>query len=71
MGSEEKTLSASQPGTMFLGLGEPPVPYYTNDSELCNAMIKLAVQFKENKIYKFVHEMSGLLQQRKNDAKAM
>jgi hypothetical protein len=47
---------------MFLPLGESPVPYYTNDSELCNAMIKRAVQFKENKISEFVHEVSVLLQ---------
>ena len=51
-------------------LGEPPIPYYTNDSESCNAMIKRAVQFKENEISDFVREMSVLLQQQRNDVES-
>ena len=52
------------------GLGDPPVPYYTNDSESCNAMIKRAVQFKENEISGFERDISVLLRQQRNDVES-
>ena len=52
------------------GLGDPPLPYYTNDLESCNAIIKRAVQFKEKEISEFVRQMSVLLQQQKNDVES-
>ncbi|CAB4017313.1 Mitogen-activated kinase kinase kinase A [Paramuricea clavata] len=52
------------------GLGDPPRPYYTNDSESANAMIKRAVEFKENEISEFVREMSVLMQQQRDDVES-
>ena len=57
----------SQSARRNAGLGDPPRPYYTNDSESANAMIKRAVKFKENEISDFVREMSVMVQQQKDD----
>ena len=60
----------SQTARCNAGLGDPPLPYYTNDSESANAMIKRAVNFKEKEISDFVREMSVLLQQQKDDVES-
>ena len=45
------------------GLGNPPLPYYTNASESANAVIKRAVGFKENEMSAFVREMSAFVRE--------
>ena len=52
------------------GMGVPPLPFYTNDSESANAVIKRAVKFKENEMSDFVREMSVLMQQQKDDVES-
>ena len=49
------------------GLGDPPRAYYTNDSESAKAMIKRAVDFKENEMSDFVREVGILMNQQKED----
>ena len=60
----------SQTARCNAGLGDPPLPYYTNDSESANAMIKRAVNFIEKEISDFVREMSVMLQQQKDDVES-
>ncbi len=61
----------SQTACCIAGLGDPPLPYYTNDSESANAMmIKRAVNFKEKEISDFNRKMSVLLQQQKDDVES-
>mgnify|MGYP001796511897 CR=1 FL=1 len=45
------------------GLGDPPVPFYTNVPESANAIIKRAVKYKETKMSHFCNLMSKLLLQ--------
>ena len=52
------------------GMGDPPLAFYTNDSESANAVIKRAVKFKENEMSDFVREMSVLMQQQKDDVES-
>ena len=52
------------------GMGDPPLPFSTNDSESANAVIKGAVKFKENEMSDFVREMSVLMQQQKDDVES-
>lgn len=52
------------------GFGDPPQPYYTNNSESANPMIKRTVNFTENEISHFIQEMIVLLQQRKTDVES-
>lgn len=52
------------------GLGNPPVPYYTNIPECANALIKQSVNFKENEMSKFCQEMSVLLSRQKADVES-
>ena len=49
------------------GLGEPLEPYYNNVPESANAIIKHAVDFKENEISKFCQEMRILLLRQEED----
>ena len=48
-------------------MGDPPGAYYTNDKESANAMIKRAVDFKENEMTDFVREIGFLMNQQKED----
>ncbi|CAB4022412.1 Tyrosine- kinase SPK-1, partial [Paramuricea clavata] len=49
------------------GLGDPPIPYYTNIPESANALIKRGVNFRQNEIADFCHEMGILLSRQKED----
>jgi hypothetical protein len=49
------------------GLGDPPIPYYTNIPESANALIKRGVNFRQNEIADFCREMGILLSRQKED----
>lgn len=40
------------------GLGNPPEPFYTNEPESANALIKRSVQFKETEMAEFCVKMA-------------
>lgn len=51
-------------------LGDPPEAYYNNVPEAANAMIKRAVNFKENDMPGFCNKMSTLILQQKEDVES-
>ena len=49
------------------GLGNPPVPYYTNDVESKNHILKQHVYYKASELPTFVDNMKDLLQQQRKE----
>ena len=49
------------------GLGSPPDPFYTNDVESKNRVLKLQAEYKPQELPKFVETMKGLLQEQKQE----
>ena len=49
------------------GLGNPPVPYYTNEVESKNHILKQHVQHKASELPTFVDNMKDLLQQQRKE----
>ena len=43
------------------GLGSPPAPYYTNEVESKNKLLKDEVQYKYSSLPEFVNKMKGLM----------
>ena len=49
------------------GLGSPPDPFYTNDVEPKNRVLKLQAEYKPQELPTFVETMKGLLQEQKHE----
>lgn len=49
------------------GLGSPPDPFYTNDVESKNRVLKLQAEYKPQELPTFVETMKGLLQEQKQE----
>ena len=49
------------------GLGSPPEPYYTNEVESKNKVIKEEVRYKKSDLPEFVHKMSNLMHEQKQE----
>ena len=49
------------------GLGNPPMPYYTNEVESKNDVLKQHVSYKASYLPKFADHMKDLLQEQKNE----
>ena len=47
------------------GLGSPPAPYYTNEVESKNKLLKDEVQYKYSSLPAFVNKMSGLMEEQR------
>ena len=47
------------------GLGSPPSPYYTNEVESKNKMLKEEVQYKSTQLPDFVDKMQGLMEEQR------
>ena len=52
------------------GLGNPPVPFYTNVPESANALIKRAVQFERSEMSDFCTKLANLIKQQREDVRA-
>ena len=44
------------------GLGSPPTPYYTNEVESKNKLLKEEVQYKSSQLPDFVEKMKKLME---------
>jgi hypothetical protein len=62
--------SMIKPVRRHAGLGDPPAAYYNNVPEAANAMIKRAVNFKENEMPEFCNKMNTLILQQKEDVES-
>jgi hypothetical protein len=51
------------------GLGNPPIPFYTNVPESANAIIKRAVNFKESEMANFTLKMAQLIKRQREDVR--
>lgn len=49
------------------GLGSPPSPYYTNEVESKNRVLKEAVQYKSSQLPEFVEKMKLLMEEQKRE----
>ena len=49
------------------GLGSPPSPYYTNEVESKNRILKEAVQYKSSQLPEFVDKMKGLMEEQRRE----
>lgn len=49
------------------GLGSPPDPFYVNDVESKNHVLKLQAEYKPQELPTFVETMKGLLQEQKHE----
>ena len=49
------------------GLGSPPSPYYTNEVESKNKVLKEKVAYKSSQLPEFVEKMSDLMGEQKNE----
>ena len=49
------------------GLGCPPEPYYTNEVESKNKVIKEEVQYKRSQLPEFVEKMKGIMHEQKQE----
>ena len=49
------------------GLGSPPEPYYTNEVESKNKVIKEEVQYKKSDLPEFVQKMCNLMHKQKQE----
>ena len=49
------------------GLGNPPIPYYTNEVESKNNVLKQHVSYKASDLPKFVDHVKDLLQEQRNE----
>ena len=49
------------------GLGSPPLPYYTNEVESKNKILKDEVDHKKLQLPDFVNQMKGLFEEQKNE----
>ena len=49
------------------GLGSPPSPYYTNEVESKNKLLKEAVQYKSSQLPDFIEKMKNLMQEQRQE----
>ena len=49
------------------GLGSPPSPYYTNEVESKNKLLKEAVQYKSSQLPDFIEKMKNLMQEQRKE----
>ena len=49
------------------GLGSPPAPYYTNDVESKNKLLKDTVQYKSSQLPEFIEKMKSLMTEQKRE----
>ena len=49
------------------GLGCPPSPYYTNEVESNNRVLKEAVQYKSSQLPEFIEKMKGLMKEQRHE----
>ena len=49
------------------GLGSPPSPYYTNEVESKNRVLKQAVEYKSSQLPDFVDKMRSLMQEQRHE----
>ena len=56
-----------KPLRMAAGLGNPPDPYYTNDVESLNKVIKHQVKYKAQELPQFVLSMKEMIENQKKD----
>ena len=59
--------SMTQEARIKGGLGNPPTPYYTNEVESKNDVLKQHVSYKASDLPKFVDHMKDLLQEQRNE----
>ena len=52
------------------GLGDPPVSFYTNVPESANALIKRAVQFRENEMAEMCAKLGRIVKQQREDVQS-
>ena len=49
------------------GLGCPPMPYYTNEVESKNRILKDQVEYKSAELPDFINKMRGLLEEQRHE----
>lgn len=49
------------------GLGSPPSPYYTNEVESKNRVLKEAVQYKSSQLPDFIEKMKALMEEQRHE----
>ena len=59
--------SMTQEARIKGGLGNPPIPYYTNEVESKNNVLKQHVSYKASDLPKFVDHVKDLLQEQRNE----
>jgi len=50
------------------GLGSPPEPFYNNDSECINNLIKVKVDYKKNELSVFISKILDLIGEEQQEA---